>query len=118
MSTPAFNMSMATLGDNETTATGAMSKGESAIFRVDITPVDKEMTNLLIKFLTPTNTTQPMEICSVNIVHAGRNIPCLQRGSINGYFESRHVSFTIVLRFSKSVVLIPVPSILPITFIS
>ena len=87
---PSLNYYMAALEDNATTPNGSVYKGESVLFRLDITPLENLADRMVVKFLTPSNDTQPMTICGMNLVHTGANVVCHKRGSLHATLESRY----------------------------
>ena len=99
---------MASLGDVGNVS-NEISVGESAIFRLDITPKGFNQPNIIaIKFFTPINDSRPMEICTVSLVHAGANLPCLRRGGGKATYESRSVLNLLNLNKSYCFTKIPI----------
>ena len=87
-SMPLFNFSVGTHNENLTSTQDAY-KGEVKVFNLDITIMPDSRNNLLVKFLTPVNESGVMEICNVNVVYVGRNLPCVTREMLEATFENR-----------------------------
>ena len=87
---PTFDFFIAPMHANLTTSY-EVGKGQPVRFHMDITPAEYSNNNLVVKFLTPVNDTGVMEICNVNVISAGKNIPCLKKEEFTGTRTPRYI---------------------------
>ena len=76
--------------DADNTSSNDGPKGVAKIFNFDIEVVDGTENKLVVKFLTPVNDTGVMEICDVNLIYVGANLPCLKKELPIATFTKRY----------------------------
>ena len=64
-------------------------KGQAVRFLLDIAIQPFADHALTVKFLTPVNESGVMEICDVNVIRVGQNLPCHSRDMFSAVYEER-----------------------------
>ncbi|CAD5122693.1 DgyrCDS11103 [Dimorphilus gyrociliatus] len=77
---------------NETEEDKYIQRGESFRTILEIYPEIDSDEELSVKFITPVNISNIIDICSAHIIFVGKNIPCLERLAIKPKFSSRNNS--------------------------
>lgn len=85
---PTFEFSLVSVAD-DTAGSHYVAKGQAMRFHMDIRPAALTDNQLTVKFLTPVNETGIMEICDVNIIKVGRNLPCHAKSMFDAVYEER-----------------------------
>ena len=85
---PSFDFNLVPFNDTDSVDNYAV-KGEMLRFHLDITMADYSENYYEVKFLTPVDHDGAMEICEVNVLFVGDNLPCVHKSAYSATLSSR-----------------------------